>query len=55
MGDDIADLQIMQNVGLAITVKNGQKKAKQNADYCTEAKGGHGAVREICNILLMNR
>jgi|TARA_B110000196_G_scaffold319017_1_gene335821 3-deoxy-D-manno-octulosonate 8-phosphate phosphatase (KDO 8-P phosphatase) len=55
IGDDIADLSIMKNVGLAITVKDGQQQVKQNAHYCTAAKGGHGAVREVCNLLLMNR
>ena len=55
MGDDIADLSIMQNVGLAITVKDGQEVVKKNAHYCTMAKGGHGAVREVCNLLLMSR
>ncbi len=55
MGDDITDLSIMQNVGLAITVKDGQEIVKQNAHYCTMAKGGHGAVREVCNLLLMGR
>ena len=55
IGDDVADLSVMKNVGLAITVKDGQQKVKQNAHYCTAAKGGHGAVREVCNLLLMNR
>ena len=55
VGDDIADLKVLEKVGLAITVKNGQNEAKQIAHYCTTANGGEGAVREICELLLMHR
>ncbi|MBH97135.1 MAG: phenylphosphate carboxylase subunit delta [Rhodospirillaceae bacterium] len=55
VGDDIADLKVLEKVGLAITVKNGQNEAKQKAHYCTTANGGEGAVREICELLLMHR
>jgi 3-deoxy-D-manno-octulosonate 8-phosphate phosphatase (KDO 8-P phosphatase) len=45
VGDDLADLQVMRRVGLAIAV----------ADHVTSASGGHGAVREIADALLKAR
>lgn len=51
-GDDIADLQIMSRCGLAIAVANAHAFVKQHAHWETSAKGGHGAVREVCDLLL---
>jgi 3-deoxy-D-manno-octulosonate 8-phosphate phosphatase (KDO 8-P phosphatase) len=51
-GDDIVDLQIMSQCGLAIAVANAHGFVKNHAHWVTSASGGHGAVREICELLL---
>jgi len=52
MGDDLADLPIMKQVGLRITVPNAVAIIKQEADYQTTRSGGLGAVREVCDLIL---
>lgn len=52
VGDDIVDLQIMSRCGLAIAVANAHAFVKQHAHWETSARGGQGAVREVCELLL---
>ena len=52
IGDDINDLAIFEKVGIACSVSDALDDVKQKADYVTKAKGGEGAVREVCEILL---
>jgi 3-deoxy-D-manno-octulosonate 8-phosphate phosphatase (KDO 8-P phosphatase) len=51
MGDDIGDLPVLRRAGFAITVRESWV-AKTQVDYVTRARGGHGAVREIADLLL---
>jgi 3-deoxy-D-manno-octulosonate 8-phosphate phosphatase (KDO 8-P phosphatase) len=55
VGDDLADLPIMRRVGLAIAVANASTDVKATAAYVTCAEGGHGAVREVVELLLRAR
>ena len=52
VGDDIVDLQIMSRCGLAIAVSDAHTFVKKHAHWVTAARGGHGAVREVCELLL---
>ena len=52
IGDDVIDLPVMLIVGLAIAVSNANQALLPHADYKTKAKGGNGAVREVCDMLL---
>ena len=52
VGDDIVDLQIMSRCGLAVAVANAHALVKQHAHWETSARGGQGAVREVCELLL---
>ncbi len=52
VGDDIVDLQIMPHCGLAIAVANAHTFVKQHSHWQTSTKGGQGAVREVCELLL---
>ena len=52
MGDDIVDLCLLTRAGLAVSVPNGIAEAKNAADYVTKAAGGHGAVREVVELIL---
>ena len=55
IGDDINDLDVMQAVGLAITVADGLPENRNMAHYVTQAKGGEGAVREVATLILESR
>ena len=52
MGDDFTDAVIMRRVGFGIATANARPEVKRVAHYTTEAAGGDGAVREICELLL---
>src|SRR5512138_1475120 len=55
VGDDLADLQVLRRVGLPIAVANAVDDVKAVATYVTGARGGHGAVREVVEMLLKAR
>ena len=52
VGDDIVDLGVLRRAGVAVTVANGVAEAKAAAHYVTKAGGGHGAVREVAEMIL---
>ena len=52
VGDDIVDLPIMLRVGLSIAVENAHALVKKESHWTTPSRGGHGAAREICEMLL---
>lgn len=52
MGDDVIDLPVMTRVGFAISVPNGHPEVRRRAHYVSEARGGNGAVREVCDFIL---
>jgi len=52
MGDDLPDLPLMKRTGLSIAVADAHELVRQKADWTTQASGGHGAVREVCEALL---
>lgn len=53
VGDDLIDLPIMLKTGLAITVNDANFAVKARAHWCTTLPGGHGAVREVCDLLML--
>ena len=55
VGDDVTDLPIMRAAGLGITVADAHPDVLDAADWVTIAPGGHGAVREVCDLLLAAR
>jgi len=52
VGDDIVDLGPLQRAGLAVAVADGVDEAKSAADFVTRAAGGHGAIREVVEMIL---
>ena len=52
MGDDLPDLAVVQRVGLGITPAKGSSTLKQQAQWQTTNRGGHGAVREVAEMIL---
>ena len=55
VGDDLADLPVLERVALPIAVANAREEIKDVAHYVTSAPGGHGAVREVIDLLLRSR
>lgn len=51
-GDDLTDIVIMRRVGLAIAVGNARDEVKRAGHLVTAARGGQGAIREVCELLL---
>ena len=52
IGDDIADLEILYRVGVAVTVNDGSEELFRSVHYITQKPGGRGAVREVAELLL---
>ena len=52
IGDDVNDYELLCHVGLAAAVRDASRLPKSVAHLITEAKGGEGAVRELCEIIL---
>lgn len=52
MGDDIVDLGVLKRAGVAVTVQDAIDEAKAIAHYITSRPGGHGAVREVVDLIL---
>lgn len=52
MGDDVVDLCVMRHVGLAISVPESPQLVREHSDYVTQRGGGHGAVREACELVM---
>lgn len=55
IGDDIPDLACILHVGLGISVSDGHPTVLKNADYTTFSRGGFGAVREVCDLIMLSQ
>ncbi len=55
VGDDVPDLEILREAGLSVAVADAHPEVIANTDWQTENKGGHGAVREVCDLLIAAR
>lgn len=55
MGDDLIDLPAMQQANFAVSVPNAPAYVGQAAHWCTTLAGGHGAVRECCDVILASQ
>ncbi len=52
VGDDLVDLAAMQAVGCPIAVADAMAENQAAAIYITQRRGGEGAVREVCDLLI---
>jgi 3-deoxy-D-manno-octulosonate 8-phosphate phosphatase (KDO 8-P phosphatase) len=53
MGDDWPDLPVMRRAAFSCAPANAHVEVKALASYVTQARGGDGAVRELCDLLLV--
>ncbi len=54
LGDDGIDIEPIRAVGLGLAVGDAHPSVVAVADATTQASGGQGAVREVCDFLLQN-
>lgn len=52
IGDDLLDLPVLRKAGFAVAVANAREEVKKECDYITTVSGGHGAVREVIDMIL---
>ena len=55
IGDDLNDLEVLKSCGLAVCPADAPVYLKKLVDVVTEAKGGHGVVREIGDLILSSK
>ncbi len=54
VGNDVNDLGCMQMVGFSVAVGDAHRCVLERADLVLKSHGGHGAVREFCDLLLQH-
>jgi 3-deoxy-D-manno-octulosonate 8-phosphate phosphatase (KDO 8-P phosphatase) len=55
MGDDWPDLPMLLPSTLACAPPNAHREVLSRVHWVTQAPAGHGAVREVCDLLLQAR
>jgi len=55
IGDDINDIPCLKKAGFSISVNGCVPQVSKIVDYITKLRGGEGAVREACDIILASR
>jgi 3-deoxy-D-manno-octulosonate 8-phosphate phosphatase (KDO 8-P phosphatase) len=52
VGDDVVDIPLMRRCGLGVAVADATPDTREAAHHVTRLPGGHGAVREVCELIL---
>lgn len=52
LGDDLPDLPVIRRVGLGMAVASADPFVRQHAHGVTAARGGEGAAREFCELIM---
>jgi len=52
MGDDLPDIEMFLESGVKVAVADAVEEVREDADIVTESRGGSGAVRELCDMIL---
>jgi 3-deoxy-D-manno-octulosonate 8-phosphate phosphatase (KDO 8-P phosphatase) len=55
VGDDVVDIPILRRAGLAVAVRDAHPLVKRYVHWTTDNRGGRGAVREVCELILQAR
>lgn len=55
IGDDLPDLPVLKKVGFSVGVANASIEVKKHVHYVTKRAGGHGAVREVIEMILQSQ
>jgi YrbI family 3-deoxy-D-manno-octulosonate 8-phosphate phosphatase len=54
VGDDLPDVPVLRAVGMGVAVADAVEEAHAVANYITSVRGGHGAIREVVELVLKN-
>ena len=54
MGDDVFDLPLIEQSGFGVTVPEASEHIREKSDFVSTQPGGKGAVREICDLVLLH-
>jgi 3-deoxy-D-manno-octulosonate 8-phosphate phosphatase (KDO 8-P phosphatase) len=52
MGDDLPDLPLIRRCTLGVTVPDAPELVRSHAHHVTSRRGGEGAVREVCELVM---
>ena len=52
MGDDLPDLRVQAEAGFAVAPADAHHWVRERVHWRTVARGGKGAARELCDLLL---
>lgn len=55
LGDDVNDLEILKAVGLSACPRDAVPEVVRRVDYRCRALGGHGAFRELAELILSSK
>ncbi len=55
LGNDVNDLEVMRHAGIPCCVQDAHQELWPVSKYRTTAMGGHGAVREICDLIIAGK
>ena len=55
IGDDMPDFECLNYVGLSIAVNDAHPAILKICDYITYTRGGFGAVREVCDLMMQSQ
>ena len=55
VGDDLTDLPVIRHAGLGVAVADAAGELRETANYVTQTKGGHGAIRETVEMILKSQ
>jgi 3-deoxy-D-manno-octulosonate 8-phosphate phosphatase (KDO 8-P phosphatase) len=55
IGDDLPDIPLLRRAGLAVAVGDAVPEVKKASHYTTRALAGHGAIREVVELVLKSK
>jgi YrbI family 3-deoxy-D-manno-octulosonate 8-phosphate phosphatase len=55
IGDDVNDYYVIKEVGFSACPKNAVEIIKETVDYVCKNYAGDGAVREVCDLILLSQ
>ena len=55
IGDDLIDLPLLRRAGVSFAPADADARVLGEVDHVVDTRGGHGAVRDVCEILMRAR
>lgn len=55
MGDDLSDIQLLERAGFKTAPAQAEDAIKNMADWSSPRRGGDGAIRDLCDLILKSK